>query len=132
MSDFQSKQTCTTQSGLHRLPCVFDSHAHVPFTVCSKERKLLKSMKFPKEFETKLDLRHVNWEAMKGWIAKRVTELLGVEDEVLIAYIFEQLEGKQVSHQLFQSAGEYNMPHGSCSVSLACCRLSTQGFSRSI
>lgn len=54
-------------------------------------------MKFPKEFDTKLDLRPVNWEAMKGWIAKRVTELLGIEDEVLIAYIFEQLEGKQVS-----------------------------------
>ena len=56
----------------------------------------MKSMKFPKEFDNKLDLRPVNWEAMKGWIAKRVTELLGIEDEVLIAYIFEQLEGKQV------------------------------------
>lgn len=53
-------------------------------------------MKFPKEYDTKLDLRPVNWEVMKEWIAKRVTELLGVEDEVLIAYIFEQIEGKPV------------------------------------
>ena len=33
---------------------------------------------------------------MKGWIAKRVTELLGLEDEVVIGYVFEQLENKQV------------------------------------
>ena len=63
---------------------------------CSKEKKLLKSMKFPKEYELKVDLKPVNWEAIKGWVAKRATELLGVEDEVLIAYIFEQIEGKTV------------------------------------
>lgn len=44
-----------------------------------------------------VDLRKVNWEVMKPWIARRVTELLGgLEDEVLIAYIYEQLEGKRV------------------------------------
>ena len=59
-------------------------------------------MKFPKEFDLKLDLRPVNWDSMKGWIANRVTELLGIEDEVLIAYIFEQLEGKQVRMLLVQ------------------------------
>jgi PWI domain len=30
------------------------------------------------------------------WIAQRVTELLGIEDDVLIAYIYEQLEGHKV------------------------------------
>lgn len=54
-------------------------------------------MKFPPEFSTKVDLRAVNWDAMKPWIGKRVTQLLGgVEDEVLISYIIEQLEGKKV------------------------------------
>lgn len=54
-------------------------------------------MKFPAEFSTKVDLARVNWEAMKPWIAKRITELLGgLEDEVLIAYVYEQLEGKKV------------------------------------
>jgi PWI domain len=33
---------------------------------------------------------------MKVWIAQRVTELLGIEDDVLIAYIYEQLEGHKV------------------------------------
>lgn len=63
----------------------------------SKERKLLKSMKFPKEYEQKVDLKRVKLEVMKAWIATRVSELLGVEDEVLVGYIYEQLEGKAVS-----------------------------------
>ncbi len=79
------------------------SHVAGPLTtvtiayVCSKQKKLLKSMKFPKEYEEKADLKKVNWDVMKPWIASRVTELLGVEDEVLIAYIYEQLEAKTVS-----------------------------------
>lgn len=35
-------------------------------------------------------------QVMKVWIAQRVTELLGIEDDVLIAYIYEQLEGHKV------------------------------------
>lgn len=33
---------------------------------------------------------------MKSWIAKRVTELLGLEDEVVIGYIYEQMESEEV------------------------------------
>lgn len=56
----------------------------------------MKSMKFPKEYEQKVDFKNVKIEAMKPWIAKRVTDLLGIEDEVLVGYIYEQLEGKEV------------------------------------
>ncbi len=63
--------------------------------LCSKDAKLLKTLKFPKEYDLKVDFNKVNWEVMKGWIAKRVTELLGLEDEVVIGYVFEQLENKQ-------------------------------------
>ena len=63
---------------------------------CSKDAKLLKTLKFPKEYDLKVDFNKVNWEVMKGWIAKRVTDLLGLEDEVVIGYVFEQLENKQV------------------------------------
>lgn len=57
----------------------------------------MKTLKFPKEYDLKVDLNKVNWEVIKGWVAKRITELLGVEDEVLIGYVFEQLENKAVS-----------------------------------
>lgn len=71
-----------------------------------KEKKLLKSMakSFPEEYKTKVDLLKVNWEAMKPWIANRLTELLGgVEDDVLIGYVYEQLEGKkEIDPRIFQ------------------------------
>jgi hypothetical protein len=64
----------------------------------SKEAKLLKTMKFPPAFSQAVDLSRVNWEAVRPWIAERVTALLGgVEDDVLIGFISEQLEGKEVS-----------------------------------
>ena len=63
----------------------------------SKEAKLLKTMKFPPSFATPLDLSAVNWDAVRPWVAGRVTALLGgVEDDVLIEYLMEQLQGKEV------------------------------------
>ena len=63
----------------------------------SKEKKLLRTMKFAKELlELKVDLSKVNWTVMRVWVAQRLTELLGLEDEVLIGYVLEQLEGQKV------------------------------------
>ena len=62
----------------------------------SKEKKLLKTMKFAKELlDMKVDLGKVNWTVMRVWVAQRLTELLGLEDEVLIGYVLEQLEGQK-------------------------------------
>ncbi|KAI6019976.1 PWI domain-containing protein, partial [Pisolithus orientalis] len=57
-----------------------------------KELKLLKSMKFPPEFEKKVDMKKVNMEIIRPWIAKKVTELVGFEDEVVIEYAMGLLE----------------------------------------
>ncbi|KIM70671.1 hypothetical protein SCLCIDRAFT_76017, partial [Scleroderma citrinum Foug A] len=57
-----------------------------------KELKLLKSMKFPPEFDKKVDMKKVNLEIIKPWIAKKVTELVGFEDEVVIEYAMGLLE----------------------------------------
>ena len=52
-------------------------------------------MKFDKALDASIDLSRVNWPALTPWIEKRVTELLGgVEDDVLIGYISEQLVGQ--------------------------------------
>jgi serine/arginine repetitive matrix protein 1 len=54
-------------------------------------------MKFPPSFATPLDLARVNWEAVRPWVTERVTAILGgVEDDVLIEYLMEQLQGKEV------------------------------------
>ena len=78
---------------------VANAFQHRPDILCvsrSKDAKLLKTLKFPKEYDLKVDLKKVNWEVMKGWVAKRITELLGLEDEVVIGYVLEQLDNKEV------------------------------------
>lgn len=40
----------------------------------------------------------VKMDVIRPWIANRVTELLGFEDEVLINFIFGLLEGKVSGH----------------------------------
>lgn len=41
-----------------------------------------------------VDMSKVNLEVIKPWITKRVTEILGFEDDVVIEFIFNQLEVK--------------------------------------
>ncbi|KAJ7366461.1 PWI domain-containing protein, partial [Mycena albidolilacea] len=65
-----------------------------------KELKLLKSTKFPAHFETKthnltvfkVDMRKVNLNVIKPWIAKKIVELVGFEDDILIGYALELLD----------------------------------------
>ena len=38
----------------------------------------------------------VNLDTIKPWITQRVTQLLGVEDDVVVEFIFNMLEKKQV------------------------------------
>ncbi|KAL6564973.1 hypothetical protein OROMI_016423 [Orobanche minor] len=44
----------------------------------------------------------VKMDVMRPWIAKRVTELIGFEDEVLINFIYTLLEGKEVNGKQVQ------------------------------
>ncbi|GAA6027360.1 hypothetical protein JCM8097_002626 [Rhodosporidiobolus ruineniae] len=57
-----------------------------------KQAKLIKGQKFPASFEQKVDMRKVEMAVMKPWIAKKVIQLLGFEDDVLIEYIHSLLE----------------------------------------
>ncbi|XP_042000096.1 serine/arginine repetitive matrix protein 1-like isoform X2 [Salvia splendens] len=68
----------------------------------NKQAKLLKSQKFPHELENLVDMTKVKIDVMKPWIAKRVTELIGFEDEVLINFIYGLLEGEAVNGKQIQ------------------------------
>jgi len=52
-------------------------------------------MKFPVEYNTKVDMKKVQLEIIKPWISQQITKLLGFEDEVLIGYVFGLLEEKK-------------------------------------
>ncbi|KAI4373439.1 hypothetical protein MLD38_011564 [Melastoma candidum] len=68
----------------------------------NKQAKLLKTQKFAQGLEHLVDMTKVKMDVMKPWIATRVTELLGFEDEVLINFIFGLLEGKEVNGKEIQ------------------------------
>lgn len=57
----------------------------------------MKSQKFAPELENLVDMTKVKMYVMRPWIANRVTELLGFEDEVLINFIYGLLDGKVVN-----------------------------------
>ncbi|EPT02135.1 hypothetical protein FOMPIDRAFT_1048148 [Fomitopsis schrenkii] len=57
-----------------------------------KELKLLKTMKFPPEFEKKVDMRKVNLSVIRPWVVKKIVELVGFEDEVVVEYAMGLLE----------------------------------------
>ncbi|KAL1735073.1 PWI domain-containing protein, partial [Schizophyllum commune] len=57
-----------------------------------KELKLLKSMKFPPEFGQKVDMRKVNLQVIRPWVFKKITELNGIEDELVGEYCMGLLE----------------------------------------
>ncbi|PON75609.1 PWI domain containing protein [Parasponia andersonii] len=68
----------------------------------NKQAKLLKSQKFAPELEHLVDMTKVSMDAIRPWIANRVTELLGFEDEVLINFIYGLLDGKEVNGKQVQ------------------------------
>ncbi|KAL0533641.1 hypothetical protein IC582_027682 [Cucumis melo] len=63
----------------------------------NKQAKLLKTQKFPAELDQLVDTTKVKMDVIRPWIATRVTELLGFEDEVLINFIYGLLDGKEVN-----------------------------------
>jgi len=57
-----------------------------------KERRLINKMKFPPEFDKKVNMEKVALPVIKRWIAERILELLGFEDDILVQFVFNLLE----------------------------------------
>lgn len=67
-----------------------------------KQKKLLKTMKFADSLAEKVDFKKVKLDTLKPWIATRITEMLGLEDEVVVEYVFQQLEESGVDPRMMQ------------------------------
>ncbi|KAK5104432.1 hypothetical protein LTS08_002321 [Lithohypha guttulata] len=59
------------------------------------DQKMLRQTKFPAEFNQKVDVQKINIEVMKKWIARRLSEILGTEDDVVTELCFNLLEGSR-------------------------------------
>lgn len=57
-----------------------------------KQKKLLKKMNFPSEFNSRVNMEKISMPVIKRWITERITGILGFEDEVVIHFIFNLLE----------------------------------------
>ncbi|KAL7912139.1 PWI domain-containing protein [Trichoderma velutinum] len=57
------------------------------------DARLMKSTKFPTEFSQKVDMQKVNLQVIKKWIANKISEILGSEDDVVIELCFNLIEG---------------------------------------
>ncbi|KAK0536658.1 hypothetical protein OC834_001096 [Tilletia horrida] len=57
-----------------------------------KESKSLHQLTFPAHFKEPVDLRRVQMAVIRPWITGRVTELLGIEDDVVCDYATSLLE----------------------------------------
>ena len=51
-------------------------------------------MKFEDVLAKKIDMSKVKVDVLKPWITKRTTEMLKIEDDVVVEFIFNQLEEK--------------------------------------
>jgi len=48
-----------------------------------------------------VDMTKVNLDTIKPWVTRQITELLGFEDDVVIGYIFNQLEERVIMKFFF-------------------------------
>ncbi|KAL1609349.1 hypothetical protein SLS59_001714 [Nothophoma quercina] len=61
----------------------------------SIDQKRLKATKFPPEFDRKVDIEKVNIDLMKKWIAQKITEILGDEDDIVVETCYNLVEQNQ-------------------------------------
>ena len=57
-----------------------------------KEAKLIKAREWPEIFDSKVDIKKVSLDVIKIWIERRLTELMGDEDEIVINFAISMLE----------------------------------------
>ncbi len=66
----------------------------------NKEKKLINSLAWPEEFKTKVNMRKVELAAIRPWIERRITELLGFEDEVVVELCASLLEPQEIDSKI--------------------------------
>ncbi|UIZ24340.1 hypothetical protein KXD40_008501 [Peronospora effusa] len=60
----------------------------------TQEKKLLAKMTFPLCFNQHVDMNKVQREVISQWVTERITQLLGFEDEIVVAMAINLLEPK--------------------------------------
>ena len=57
----------------------------------NKEKKLLRSRKWPDSFDKKVDIGRVEMKVIEKWIEDKIEEILGFEDEIVVQLAIAEL-----------------------------------------
>ena len=63
--------------------------------ITNVDKKLLRTTKFPPEFDKKVDMLKVNKPVIKKWVADEVARILNNDDDIVIELISNVLEETQ-------------------------------------
>jgi len=67
--------------------------------IANKDKRLASKMRFPPEFDKKVNMDKVALPVIKKWIAERILEILGFEDDIVVQFIFNMLDNAKENHQ---------------------------------
>jgi len=57
------------------------------------DKRLLRTTKFPPEFNVKVDMTKVNIPVIKKWVSDEIVKILQNEDDVVTDLVFNLIEG---------------------------------------
>jgi serine/arginine repetitive matrix protein 1 len=60
--------------------------------ITNVDKKLLRTTKFPREFDDKVDMNKVNKPVIKKWVADEITRILNNDDDIVTELISNVLE----------------------------------------
>jgi len=61
----------------------------------------MKTMKFPDNFEEKVDTKKINRDVVQAWVTQKIYSLVKFEDEILAGFVMENLQ-ERVTHTLLK------------------------------
>ena len=59
------------------------------------DQRLLRTTKFPPEFNVKVDMKKVNVHLLKGWVANEIARILKNEDDVVTELVCTIIESSR-------------------------------------
>lgn len=59
------------------------------------DKRLLRTTKFPPEFNVKVDMTKVNFPVIKTWVKDEIAKILGSDDDVVTNTVFNLVDGPQ-------------------------------------